>query len=104
MPDLFDGFFGKVLSRMNGGKQQKRHYSLGQVNTGNYYMHHSLTTNNGYWMTPKREEEKPMPPVEFAGGMDGEDHFKARKQLSFSILSQPELRLRFGSVSSENLN
>lgn len=101
MPDLFDNFIGKMSSRVNGGKSRPRYGMNNQVNAGRHYNYHSSATNNTYWMAAaKKEEEAPTPKIEFAGG-DEQDHWKPRKQLVASLISQPEAaRSRFGLVSS----
>ncbi|KAM9927470.1 hypothetical protein OXX59_002534 [Metschnikowia pulcherrima] len=61
MPDLFDNFFGRVSTTMNGGKSKPRYGGASQVNSGKYYSYHSSSTNNNSWLPiAKPKEEKPM--------------------------------------------
>ncbi|EEQ38293.1 putative COX assembly protein [Clavispora lusitaniae] len=56
MPDLFDNFFNKISSSVNGGKTTPRYSGSSQVNTGNYYSYHMNGSNNKSWMTSKEIE------------------------------------------------
>lgn len=57
MPDLFDNFFGKLSSTLNGGKTTPHYGGSTQVNSGKFYSYHMNGTNNKYWMTGKEIEE-----------------------------------------------
>lgn len=50
MGDLFDNFFGKIGTALNGGKSHQHYGGSSQVNAGREYNYHSNATNNKYWM------------------------------------------------------
>ncbi|KAG7665291.1 uncharacterized protein J8A68_001347 [[Candida] subhashii] len=50
MPDLFDGFFTKLGTKLNGGKSVQHYGGASQVNTGKFYNYYSSPTNNNYWL------------------------------------------------------
>ncbi|OBA20931.1 hypothetical protein METBIDRAFT_23800, partial [Metschnikowia bicuspidata var. bicuspidata NRRL YB-4993] len=50
MPDLFDNFFGRIATSMNGGKSKPRYGGSSMVNSGPFYSYHSSSTNNNYWL------------------------------------------------------
>lgn len=56
MPDLFDNFFGRLATTLNGGKSKPHYGGSSQVNTGRYYSYHENGTNNKYWL-PRRTSE-----------------------------------------------
>ncbi|RKP29699.1 hypothetical protein METBISCDRAFT_17969 [Metschnikowia bicuspidata] len=65
MPDLFDNFFGKMMSRWNGGKTTPRYGGATQVNSGRYYSYHQNGTNNKYWLPiemNRADHDHVMPP------------------------------------------
>lgn len=50
MPDLFDNFFTKISTTLNGGKTPHHYSNASLVNTGKFYNYHENGTNNKYWM------------------------------------------------------
>ncbi|KAK6461150.1 hypothetical protein DFJ63DRAFT_337055 [Scheffersomyces coipomensis] len=56
MPDLFDNFFNKLNTKINGGKTTHHYGGASQVNTGSFYSYHSTANNNNYWL-PKDKKE-----------------------------------------------
>lgn len=89
MPDLFDNFFGKISSAMNGGKS-KPHYGGGtQVNTGSYYSYHQNPTNNNYWMAKSKDvESKSM-----------EEQMAMKPRMGSVSLMESQPKSRSGSVA-----
>lgn len=67
MPDLFDNFFGRISTTMNGGKSKPRYNMSSQVNTGAFYRYHTNGTNNNSWlpnaMNPLVEKDMEGPSV-----------------------------------------
>ena len=57
MPDLFDNFFNKIGSKINGGKSVHHYGGASQVNTGKFYSYTSSASNNNYWL-PKQQQHK----------------------------------------------
>lgn len=53
MPDLFDNFFVKISTAMNGGKTTPHYGGSTQVNSGSFYSYHHNSTNNKSWMSKK---------------------------------------------------
>ncbi|KAG7191404.1 uncharacterized protein KQ657_003448 [Scheffersomyces spartinae] len=56
MPDLFDNFFAKIGTKLNGGHLLSHYQMSNQVNTGSYYHYHSLALNNHYWLPQQKKE------------------------------------------------
>lgn len=50
MPDLFDNFFGKISTTLNGGKTTPHYGGATQVNSGKFYSYHMNGTNNKSWL------------------------------------------------------
>ncbi|KAK6457346.1 uncharacterized protein RJT20DRAFT_1918 [Scheffersomyces xylosifermentans] len=95
MPDLFDGFFNKINTRING-KSTPHYGGATQVNTGKFYSYTNSASNNHYWMskseTSMQTGETEVIPI------------KQRTMSVNSITSEKEdgPRSRFSSVSSES--
>lgn len=78
MGDLFDNFFTKIGTTLNGGKSHPHYGGSSQVNAGPFYNYHSSATNNKYWL-PRSDLKNTM------------DHMVELKENG-----------RMGSVSSES--
>lgn len=57
MPDLFDNFFNKIGTAING-KSNQHYLGSSQVNSGSFYSYHSSGTNNAYWLPTKKPQKK----------------------------------------------
>ena len=91
MPDIFDNFFGKMSTRMHGGKSTPHYSGASKVNTGSYYSYHSNSTNNNYWLPQNKVVDGKVVSVD--------------RKLSITSLNSEEMsRSRNGSVVSENLD
>lgn len=87
MPDLFDNFFGKISTTLNGGKSTPRYGGSTQVNSGKFYSYHMNATNNKSW----------MPIQDFGQTMDDEP---AKPRMgSMSSMSSDDPKSRNSSVS-----
>ncbi|EER34956.1 predicted protein [Candida tropicalis MYA-3404] len=60
MPDLFDNFFNKIGSRINGGKSVHHYGGASQVNTGKFYSYTSSASNNNYWLPKQQHKDDQM--------------------------------------------
>ncbi|KAG2733207.1 hypothetical protein G9P44_004197 [Scheffersomyces stipitis] len=93
MPDLFDGIFNRINSKINGGKTTHHYGGASQVNTGSFYSYTNSASNNHYWMSKKEvsEQQKDTIPIK-------------QRSMSINSLNDDEMgaRSRFGSVSSES--
>ncbi|RLV87784.1 hypothetical protein JA9_002420 [Meyerozyma sp. JA9] len=58
MPDLFDNFFTKIGSTMNGGKTRHHYSGATQVNTGRFYSYHENGSNNNSWLPTSKSFNK----------------------------------------------
>lgn len=97
MPDLFDNFFGKIGTFVNGGKTHQHYGAPSQVNTGSYYNYHSSATNNKYWMN--RNEMKPA--VEEEGMISAKERMGSIGSMN-SVEEDPSSRK--GSVVSDKID
>lgn len=61
MPDLFDNFFSKFSTTLNGGRSKPHYGGSSQVNTGKFYSYHENSTNNKYWLPPVKKDDDKMP-------------------------------------------
>lgn len=57
MSGIFDNFFGKISTTLNGGKSRPSYTGLSQVNTGTFYSYHENGTNNRSWMLKQEIED-----------------------------------------------
>lgn len=60
MPDLFDNFFNKIGSRINGGKSVHHYGGASQVNTGKFYSYTSSASNNNHWLPKQQHKDDQM--------------------------------------------
>ncbi|ODV81155.1 uncharacterized protein CANTADRAFT_5121 [Suhomyces tanzawaensis NRRL Y-17324] len=105
MPDLFDNFFGKINTKLNGGKTNTHYGASSQVNTGKFYSYHTNGTNNNYWLPRKDMGGKPTDTSPAKVSVVHEDTaIKPRMNSMASMSSESEDggRSRFNSVSSES--
>ncbi|KAK6198659.1 uncharacterized protein RJT21DRAFT_50359 [Scheffersomyces amazonensis] len=92
MPDLFDNFFGKINTKINGGKTTYHYGGANPPNTGSFYSYHSTANNNNYWL-PKAKQDDDKIVIE-----------AKERQSSITSINSETLeggRSRFSSVSSE---
>ncbi|CAK7918217.1 hypothetical protein CAAN3_23S00276 [[Candida] anglica] len=97
MPDLFDNFFGRIGTALNGGKSHAHYGGSSQVNTGKFYSYHSSVNNNKSWMPTSKS---------FDTTMDRLDESKAKPRMgSVSSMASEDggagATSRHGSVSSD---
>lgn len=105
MPDLFDNFFNKIGTKLNGGRSTHHYGGSSQVNSGSYYSYHQNGTNNKYWMTKQQVNDNK---IEIVGGADAADHDQPRRSSLVGVAGYMTdkgdpgySRSRFSSVSSE---
>lgn len=69
MPDLFDNFFGKMSTTLNGGRTKPHYSGSNRVNSGSFYSYHENSTNNNYWMpTGNKDFNKTAAKIETVDG------------------------------------
>lgn len=102
MPDLFDGFFNKIGTKINGGKTVHHYGGASQVNSGAFYSYHSNGTNNKYWLPQKQADpNNVMSEIAKKEGVDKEDIVLKPRMGSINSLDEYEGKSRQNSVGSE---
>lgn len=102
MPDLFDGLFNKIGTKINGGKSVHHYGGASQVNSGSFYSYHSNSTNNKYWLPRKPSDpNSAMADIAQKEGVNKEDVILKPRMGSINSLDDYESKSRHGSVSSE---
>lgn len=64
MPDLFDNFFTRIGTAMNGGRSRPNYLGASQVNTGKFYSYHENGSNNNYWLPTSKSLNKTVSGME----------------------------------------
>lgn len=94
MPDLFDNFFNKIGTKINGGKSVHHYGGASQVNTGKFYSYTSSASNNNYWL-PMKHDDKPDDKM-----IDG--NIRVDRQMSVSSMSEDADMKNMGDRSRMN--
>lgn len=95
MGDLFDNFFTRIGTAMNGGKSHPHYSGSSQVNAGPFYNYHSSATNNKYWL-PRSDMRNTLDKLD-------DTNNTLRQNSVGSYESMDGERSRNNSVTSENL-
>ncbi|RCK66687.1 hypothetical protein Cantr_02742 [Candida viswanathii] len=82
MPDLFDNFFNKIGSKINGGKTTHHYGGASQVNTGRFYSYTSSPSNNNYWL-PRNQHTENKPDDQMMQG-----NIRVERQLSVTSMTE----------------
>lgn len=96
MPDLFDNFFTRIGTAMNGGKTRPHYLGASQVNTGKFYSYHENGSNNSSWLPTSKSFNKTV------SGLDEINKGRTERMNSVNSMNSEEgMTSRKGSIVEE---